>query len=594
MKPPLDRVQTQIFKTIQNERLRNEWDQLVLQMEVPQVFFTAEWALAVERAFHSSLEPWIFVFRRDDVLIGVAALASKPTDRKKLFFLAASTGDYCDIVSAPNDRTVAVAALLNALHQQGIRKITLTNIPEESATISALSESRGLRYWCSRRPAYECSRIVLQDKRAGTDSGNAPNHLPSPLLKDEKLRRLARLGPIKLQHLRIKEDVCKALDSVMKAQITRFLATSRLSPLLTPERRCFLLELNDLLSRKGWLNVSVLKVADRDVAWNFGFRFQGVVFWYLPTFDMSLEALSPGAGLLRMMMDEFVTDPAIKEIDLGLGDEGYKARVANDSRKTLTFTLSSSLVAHTRPALARILARIVKAWAPFEHSARFVLQRGMQVKGVLLRKRALDGFKTLFRKTSAKVFSSEEISFFEWPDDSNVRLPSQPPAFKLSPITWDVLAETALQHCDDPDTLEYLKRSARRLRNAKGKCPRGYILISEAGEALHYCWTADFGGFQLAEIHHRLEPSADAMMIFDCWTPKAQRNRHSYRIAVECLARELRQQGKSAWIFSAAKNLPSLHALQNSCFEYRYSLLRRKFIYRMPVEKLRAIDNRTA
>jgi CelD/BcsL family acetyltransferase involved in cellulose biosynthesis len=579
-------VQIQILKSIQDEgNLRDQWDNLVLKMEVPQVFFTYEWALAVERAFRSSVEPWIFTFGKNDQLIGVAALASVPAEHKKLFFLGSSTGDYCDIVSAPEDRNDVVIALLAALGKHQVREIALANIPEESGTIGALSQSRSSGYWLLSRPAYVCSRIVLTQKRVTNQHGEARDLLPRPV-KDEKLRRMSRLGPVTLTRLSSREDAASVLNAVVKAQISRFLATSRLSPLLTVERRNFLAELTNLLSERNWLDVEALRIAERDVAWNFGFLFQGVVFWYLPTFDISLDSLSPGACLLRLMTEEFCKHPEISEIDLGLGDEGYKERVANASRRTLELTLSSNLAIHGEIALTRVLARGVKAWEPMEHMVRYFLRTATRVKTAILNKHVLKGIKALLERAARKIFNRNEVLFFEWNGNSNSALRILPPGFTFAEITWDILAETALQRRDDPDTLEYLKRAARRLRNSKGQNPRGYVLVSDTGQALHYCWATEFAGFQLSEIQHKLKPVADAVMIFDCWTPHALRGMHYYRTAVECLAEELRRNGKTAWIFSALRNLPSSHALQNSRFECRYSLLRRKFVYRMPIVKL--------
>ncbi|HEY1802779.1 MAG TPA: GNAT family N-acetyltransferase [Terriglobales bacterium] len=586
-----ENIQVALLKSIEGEdALREEWNQLVSRAEIPQIFLTFEWALAVERAFPFSLEPWIFILRKKNVLIGCAALASCPGEHNKIFFLGASTGDYCDIVSAPNDRGVVVTAILGALHDRRVREIDLTNIPAESATVKVISQSGHSNYRSSSRPAYTCSRIILDGERRIASSSEVLPEISQRLMKDEQIRRLSKLGPLKLVHVRDNQGALRALDSVIKAQVSRFLATSRLSPLLLATRRRFLVELKDLLSQKDWLDISVLKVADHDVAWNFGFVFHGVCFWYLPTFDLSMESFSPGMCLLKLMMEESAHKLEIKEIDLGLGDENYKRRVANDSRKTLTLTLSSSLATHLGGTIARVLARGFKAWGPIERAVRDVLRTGTRVKQSVVEKRVGNGVKMLLGKILSKIFLANEIALFEWSESSTGRSHSVSPSFRLAQMTWDGLAETAMQHSDDPDALEYLKRSARRLRSSKRKDVQGYVLVSETGEELHYLWAADFSGFQLSEIHYSLQPIADASMIFDCWTPKPLRSKHYYRIAVECLGQELRRQQRSAWIFSGKRNLPSLRALQNSRFEYRYSLLRRKFVYQMPVEKLRIID----
>ena len=41
--------------------LLRQWDDLVLQMERPEVFYTSEWALAVQSAYQASLKPLLLL-----------------------------------------------------------------------------------------------------------------------------------------------------------------------------------------------------------------------------------------------------------------------------------------------------------------------------------------------------------------------------------------------------------------------------------------------------------------------------------------------------------------------------------------------------
>ena len=72
--------------------LRRQWNELVFQMESPEVFYTYEWALAVQRAYSSSMLPLMMLAYERDSLVGVAALATGVT-RESAFFLAASRND---------------------------------------------------------------------------------------------------------------------------------------------------------------------------------------------------------------------------------------------------------------------------------------------------------------------------------------------------------------------------------------------------------------------------------------------------------------------------------------------------------------------
>jgi hypothetical protein len=55
-------LRTVLHKEIpEDPELRRKWNQLVLQMEHPQVFYTCEWALAVQAAYRASLNPLLFL-----------------------------------------------------------------------------------------------------------------------------------------------------------------------------------------------------------------------------------------------------------------------------------------------------------------------------------------------------------------------------------------------------------------------------------------------------------------------------------------------------------------------------------------------------
>src|SRR5277367_581459 len=86
--------------------LRREWNALVQRLDRPQVFYTWEWAQAVQRAYSATLHPLLFLaYDERDSLCGVAALATNSSETQATF-LAATTGDYCDFLSSRQDKPV--------------------------------------------------------------------------------------------------------------------------------------------------------------------------------------------------------------------------------------------------------------------------------------------------------------------------------------------------------------------------------------------------------------------------------------------------------------------------------------------------------
>ena len=132
------------------------------------------------------------------------------------------------------------------------------------------------------------------------------------------------------------------------------------------------------------------------------------------------------------------------------------------------------------------------------------------------------------------------------------------------------------QYVDDEATLTYLLRAASRVQ--EGGC-EGFGLVDAEGKFLHFAWATAFEGFFLSELQAKVEaPSADSVMLFDCWTPAAVLGHGYYAQAVELVAERVRERGQRPWIFSAASNVASVRGLEKSGFQRRYSLVRQRLL----------------
>src|SRR6266404_5198801 len=343
--------------------LREQWNSMVFQMERPEVFYTWEWATAVARAFGGSVTPWIATGYEGDELVGVAALTK--FSATEVAFLNGATADYCDFISLPGRRKEFVADVLDALQKVGTRKLVLANLPADSVTVAAVRGSKVFKSFF--RTGYVCAQVRLgseEERRSLADS----------LLKKQMFRRklnaLRRIGPVTLQHDLGTGLTTSALDKFCATHVARFLATGRISNLVSRERREFLAELTRLLAEQKWFDLMTLHAGSCVTALNYGFRFQGSWFWYQPTIVNKFEDLSPGYCLLTKMVEDACRDPETHLVDLGLGAEGYKERFANAERTTLHATLSRSSTDLWRARGRYNAAEAIKKWPGLESVAR--------------------------------------------------------------------------------------------------------------------------------------------------------------------------------------------------------------------------------
>lgn len=351
--------------------LCRQWNELARRVDQPQVFYTYEWSLAVQRAYGESLRPLVFLaYDQRESICGIVALANDPNGRTS--FLCATTGDYCDFLSLPEHKAAFVNDVLSELWKRGLNAVTLTNLPADSTTLSPLqlaSEQNG--YHSFARTAYVCAQICLSklERRPGDYKPVLPG-------KKRVRRSLAAMGkdaPVRLEHARTWDAIGPILMEFADAHVARFQATGRVSNLAQPERRLFLAELAKLLSERGWIVLTRMMSGDKTLAWNYGFQFEGAWFWYQPTFDSSLEKYSPGFCLLSKLVEEAAENSDLRVVDLGLGAEGYKERFENQNRETLYVTLRASMAQHVREILRYRATAAIKTSPKLEAGLRKVI-----------------------------------------------------------------------------------------------------------------------------------------------------------------------------------------------------------------------------
>lgn len=550
----------------QDAELRARWDALASSVSRPQVFYTYEWAVAVQRAYGATLHPLIFLaYDESEILCGIAALAQH--EKGKASFLCATTGDYCDFLSLPQHRASLVGAVLSELQRQGIDDVVLTNLPADSETVAALREaSFEYGYHHFARTAYWCTQVVLAalPRRAG----QTKPYLPRRKMVRHSMNAMSRGGLIHIDHADSWETVGPILPAFAQMHIGRFLLTGRISNQTRPERRLFLAELAKLLSERGWLVVSRMMAGDHVCAWHYGFRFQGSWFWYQPTFDSDLEKHSPGFCLLTKIIEKAAEDSSLKIVDLGLGAEEYKDRFANETRETLYVTLNRSAARHYRERVRYGASRLVKVRPKTEAAGRWLIKTYSRIRD----RASAGGIAWVFGKLRELVWLETEVFFYEFaaPAEPNPR------TMQLRTLDLNALADATSQYVDDPATLDYLLRAAARLRDSRSE---GYALVDSEGRFLHFAWATAFDGFFLSELNAKVDaPSADSVMLFDCWTPASQRGKAYYGRTISMIAELVRERGNRPWIFSARSNVASVHGIEKGGFERRYSLTRQRLL----------------
>ena len=559
-----DRLSSDILETVPNDpEFAESWDSLVLVMARPEVFYTHEWALAAARAFSESLHPMVVRVFEGDILRGVVPLARLGRSPDKVVFLGDTTADYCDVVCHPAHNSRVIGATLEALRAAGLKTWTLSNVPKASPSIACLSRmasSSGAHVaWRSettcRVVAFAGQGQRAEIRQAATSKKSVQRHLNA----------LRRIGAVQVEHLTTWDDARDAFPQFFNSHIARFLSTQRLSPYLEESRRNFLMLMGELISQRGWLQLSRLTVDGEPVAWNVGMRYGSRVFWYAPTFDPRLERLWPGEVLLAELIGNATLDQGIGEVDLGIGEEFYKTRFATTTRENMQGILNLS---HTRQAVTAVRNTLIDQAARHEsldHKLRSAQEQLAVVRGKVAKEGLLAAATSVLRRVRQSLWSEVEVAVFRFPGPNppEADLPHHDPLQAVG-IDWHVLAAFALCYADDPPILSILLRTTRHLRSGR----EGYAGVTNDGTFAHLAWLAPFHDFWIDEIEAILPGvREDAEVISDCWTPPAERGRGHYTAMIRGLAKLVMGRGREAWIFASVNNAPSLRGIQAAGFE---------------------------
>jgi hypothetical protein len=314
-------------------------------------------------------------------------------------------------------------------------------------------------------------------------------------------------------------------------------------------------------------------VGERAAAWNYGFRFGGSWFWYQPTIDSELQRYSPGFCLLAKIVTHACDSPDINRVDLGLGAEEYKERFATEGRQTLHVIAATSVFVRIREELRYQTAVAIKSAPRLESFTRGVLARMSAWRNDLRAEGGLSLLVRLWRRATHLLFGRSEVFFYEWPQGGRAGA-EHPSALQLRAVDGRVLADAVMQFDGDSETMQFLLRSAGRLSSQN---VHGFALVTAEGEPKHFSWVADFEGFHMAELDHKLNaPFPESVLLFDCWTPHSERGQGYYGLAISRIAAQLKSQGKIPWIFSASTNLASVRGVEKAGFVRRFSLIRKR------------------
>jgi CelD/BcsL family acetyltransferase involved in cellulose biosynthesis len=307
------------------QSLAPAWDRLNKE-SCGSAFQSWGWASAFWKTHGHALSLCAPVIFDGDAVVGIVpSVIQNGTVRLLGEPYADYNGPLCLSQHAVDVLNTAFTALLDAPFPW--TECIFNNLPESSPVMQLLS-TQGRQWRGHFQAVFQYSCPTVRDDGSG---------IFERLARKESLRRnenrLRRQGNLVFRRIDDRQEIQRQLDEFFAQHATRQALNGIRSQFLDSEPRAMMRALVEELDPAQELRFYALELDGRAIAYHFGFQRAGKFIFYAPTFDVNYWDDSPGEVLLRNLF-KHAQNEKLSEFDFTIGDEAYKDRFANHTRKT--------------------------------------------------------------------------------------------------------------------------------------------------------------------------------------------------------------------------------------------------------------------
>jgi CelD/BcsL family acetyltransferase involved in cellulose biosynthesis len=320
------------------EPLVREWEELLIAARFRNPFLTPLWNEIWLRHFGKSIKAGVILFRDSGGALLAAGAFSNPAGggSQKGLTLLGSTDvcDYRDIVIAPGKEAEVFSALGRFFGEGPWEHLELNGISEFSPTYQFLPPQMQPFGFGLVQEAEEVALSLdlpqtweaFLEKLSGKDRHELRR----------KIRRLER--EIAFETLRVEDD------SSLHAGMGIFFDLHRKSrkdkaEFMTPEMEAYFREIAARFQERGWLSLSFLKLAGKEVATFFSFDFAGTEYVYNSGYDPDFARFSPGIVLAAYCIRQAI-EKGMTGFNFLRGREDYKYHLGGREEKIYRLRVS--------------------------------------------------------------------------------------------------------------------------------------------------------------------------------------------------------------------------------------------------------------
>jgi CelD/BcsL family acetyltransferase involved in cellulose biosynthesis len=319
------------------------WNNVLDGSKSDTVFLTHEWLSAWIRTNKLNEELFIIIISESDTVCAIAPLfISKESELgipiKKLQFIGSPHADYSDFIISRNiNQCVKNIFYCIIMHRNRWDIIDLSHISDLSLNLPEIEKHIKLHDLLLVKREKTASPYVEIPDSFETYYVNISKKLRYDIRRNEK--RLSSIGALNYEIVEKEVDRMKILPHFIETLKGRSKDAGRPGEEISYNLFFNLFEAFITCPRASKLiSFSKHTLNSEAIAYHFGFIYKKSMYWYKPTFNISFSSFSTGSiHLMRSM--EYASNNGINEIDLLLGDEGYKKRWSTNERSVLNMTV---------------------------------------------------------------------------------------------------------------------------------------------------------------------------------------------------------------------------------------------------------------
>ena len=294
-----------------------------------------EWIDSCIRHFCNSDKLLVLNVFNDKRLIGIAPLIIRRYKNygfpmRSVCFIGTEMSDRMDFI-IDGDRENVVALIMGYLVK--MRKdwdaIDLREISEDTGTMKIVKE------WVEKK---KIKTILGTPKKSFFIGFNENREL---LLQkfSKRFKKKFRYINNKLTNLKLDFEGCvenngrkdKLFSDMCLIEEKSWKGRAGLGIFSKEVKRNFHMEIFERFSRNKWVNVSILILNEKPIAYTYNYLYCQTLYSYNHAFDETYSDISPGTMLMLWTLKDF-TSRDISEFDFVKGEESYKARFTNSFR----------------------------------------------------------------------------------------------------------------------------------------------------------------------------------------------------------------------------------------------------------------------